>query len=110
MLSHLSSHFEHIEGRNGAHQLLNGVQHGNPVRSSCIAELRQGYCNAMRDKGVCQGAAVPVSFEQASQIIRCRQRWLAAASIGCWRHRRLRCESLSLAHYWRPCLPETAFW
>ncbi len=69
MLSHLSSHFEHIEGRNGAHQLLNGVQHGNPVRSSCIAELRQGYCNAMRNKGVCQGAAVPVSFEQASQLL-----------------------------------------
>ena len=72
MLSHLSSHFEHIEGRNGAHQLLNGVQHGNPVRSSCIAELRQGYCNAMRNKGVCQGAAVPVSFEQASQLRRRR--------------------------------------
>ncbi len=68
LLSHLSSHFEHIEG-NGAYQLLNGVQHGNPVRSSCIAELRQGYWNAVCNKGVCQGAAVPVCFEQVSQML-----------------------------------------
>ena len=35
---------------------------------------------------------------------------MVVGSVRCWRHWRLRCESLSLAHYWRPCLPETAFW
>ncbi len=69
MLSHLSSFFEVTEGRVGAYRLLDGVQHGNPVLSPTISQLSKGYANAMLSKGVSQGAAVPVSFDQVAQLL-----------------------------------------
>ena len=70
MLSHLSSYFEQVEGRSGPHQLLQqNMQQGNPVQSSVISRLRKGYSNELRSKGVSQGAAVPVSFDQVQQLL-----------------------------------------
>jgi hypothetical protein len=70
MLSHLSSNLEHVEGRVGPYQLLpEDLQQGNPVHSSVIPRLRKGYSNDMRSKGVSQGAAAPVSFDQVQQLL-----------------------------------------
>jgi hypothetical protein len=69
MLSHLSSYFQRVEGRTGDYQLQQGVPMGNPVRSSLIMRLRKGYFNEMREKGVSQGAAVPVNFELVEQLL-----------------------------------------
>ena len=70
MLSHLSSYLEHVEGRVGPYQLLpDGSQQGNPMHSPVIQRLRKGYSNEMRSKGVSQGAATPVSFDQVQQLL-----------------------------------------
>lgn len=82
MLSHLSSYFEHVEGRSGPHQLLQGVQHGNPILSSAISQLRKGYSNQMRCKGVSQGAAVPVTFSQVQQLLEAHRAALAESEPG----------------------------
>ena len=43
MLSHLSSYFEHVEGRAGLHRMLQqAVQQGNPVLSSVTMEQLMG--------------------------------------------------------------------
>lgn len=69
LLSHLSSYLEHVEGCVGPHQLLpHGEQQGNPVHSSIIRQLRKAYSNQMRSKGVSQGAATPVCFDQVQQL------------------------------------------
>jgi hypothetical protein len=69
MPSHISSYLEHVEGRVGPYQLLpDGSQQGNPMHSSVTQRLREGYSKEIRSKGVSQGAATPVSFDQVQQL------------------------------------------